>query len=96
MSSVADRLAKLSPAKRALLQRAKNIGEKEQFGSVEIEKRDRSSGRDALSFAQQRLWFLDQLEGANATYNMPIAIRLYGQLDYAALHRVFDEIIQRH
>lgn len=94
--TIADRLAKLSPAKRALLQRAKNIGEQEQFGSVEINKRDRSSGRDALSFAQQRLWFLDQLEGANATYNMPIAIRLHGQLDYQALHRVFDEIIQRH
>ena len=96
MSSIADRLAKLSPAKRALLQRAKNVGEKEQFGSVDIQKRDRSSGRDALSFAQQRLWFLDQLEGANATYNMPIAIRLLGQLDYEALQRVFDEIIQRH
>lgn len=96
MSSVADRLAKLSPAKRALLQRAKNIGEQEQFNVVEIHKRDRSGGRDALSFAQQRLWFLDQLEGANATYNMPIAIRLIGMLDCQALQRVFDEIIIRH
>lgn len=96
MSSVADRLAKLSPAKRALLQLSKSIGEQEQFGYVEINKRDRSSGRDVLSFAQQRLWFLDQLEGANATYNMPIAFRLHGQIDYKALHRVFDEIIQRH
>lgn len=96
MSSVADRLAKLSPAKRALLQRAKNIGEQEQFNVVEIHTRDRSGGRDALSFAQQRLWFLDQLEGANATYNMPIAIRLIGKLDCQALQRVFDEIIIRH
>lgn len=96
MSTVADRLAKLSPAKRALLQRAKNIGEQEQFSAVEIHQRDRSSGRDALSFAQQRLWFLDQLEGANATYNMPIAIRLVGKLDDKALQRVFDEIIIRH
>lgn len=96
MSSVADRLAKLSPAKRALLQRAKNIGDQEQFSEVEILKRDRSSGRDALSFSQQRLWFLDQLEGANATYNMPIAIRLVGKLDCEALQRVFDEIIYRH
>jgi len=96
MSSVADRLAMLSPAKRALLQRAKNIGGQEQFTEVEIHQRDRSSGRDALSFAQQRLWFLDQLEGANATYNMPIAIHLVGQLDNGALKRVFDEIIHRH
>lgn len=96
MSSVADRLAKLSPAKRALLQRAKNISEQKQFSAFDIHKRDRSSGRDALSFAQQRLWFLDQLEGANATYNMPIAIRLVGKLDYDAVQQVFDEIIVRH
>ncbi len=49
-----------------------------------------------LSFAQQRLWFLSQLEGASATYNMPIALRLQGTLNYAALEQCFAEIVARH
>ncbi|MBD2385063.1 non-ribosomal peptide synthetase [Cylindrospermum sp. FACHB-282] len=49
-----------------------------------------------LSFAQERLWFLNQLEGANATYNMPAAIRLSGQLDVKVLEQALGEIVQRH
>ncbi len=49
-----------------------------------------------LSFAQQRLWFLDQLEPGMSTYNMPAAIRLTGTLDKAALERSINEIVQRH
>ncbi|MEZ4868985.1 MAG: amino acid adenylation domain-containing protein [Caldilineaceae bacterium] len=49
-----------------------------------------------LSFAQQRLWFLDQMEGPNATYNMPAALHLRGQLDAPALERAVNEIVQRH
>jgi amino acid adenylation domain-containing protein len=49
-----------------------------------------------LSFAQQRLWFINQLEPNSATYNMPGAMRLQGQLDISALERTLQEIIRRH
>jgi amino acid adenylation domain-containing protein len=48
------------------------------------------------SFAQQRLWFLDQLQPGDHTYNLPIAVRLRGQLDVAALARSLNEVVQRH
>ena len=49
-----------------------------------------------LSSAQQRLWFLDRLEGPNAAYNMPAALRLEGTLDRDALARSLSEISRRH
>ena len=49
-----------------------------------------------LSFAQQRLWFLDHFQSAAASYNMPMALRLRGRLDAAALQRTLDTIVQRH
>ncbi len=50
----------------------------------------------ALSFAQQRLWFLNQLEPDNSSYNMPTAIRIQGKLDLEVLKKTFSEIICRH
>ena len=49
-----------------------------------------------LSFAQQRLWFLDQLDPGSATYNVPAAARLLGRLDVAALERSLNAIVARH
>ncbi|WP_444997367.1 amino acid adenylation domain-containing protein [Aliikangiella sp. IMCC44359] len=49
-----------------------------------------------LSFAQQRLWFIDQLEPGGTQYNMPMAMRLNGRLNEEALQKSFDEIIRRH
>ncbi|WP_229212481.1 condensation domain-containing protein, partial [Duganella sp. HH105] len=49
-----------------------------------------------LSFAQQRLWFLDQFEPGSAFYNIPAAVRLNGQLDATALQRALNEIVRRH
>ncbi|HEY0607972.1 MAG TPA: amino acid adenylation domain-containing protein, partial [Herpetosiphonaceae bacterium] len=49
-----------------------------------------------LSFAQQRLWFLDQLQPNSPAYNIPTAIRLIGRLDVAALKRSLDTIVERH
>ncbi|MBD1900675.1 non-ribosomal peptide synthetase [Trichocoleus sp. DQ-A3] len=50
----------------------------------------------SLSFAQQRLWFLDQLVPNNAFYNVPAAVRLVGSLNLAALEKTFNEIVRRH
>ena len=49
-----------------------------------------------LSFAQQRLWFLEQLEGNLTAYNMPFAVRLWGPLDAESLRRALETILQRH
>ena len=49
-----------------------------------------------LSFPQQRLWFIDQLEAGNIAYNLPLFTRLSGVLDIAAMERSIAEIVQRH
>ncbi|HYG63511.1 MAG TPA: amino acid adenylation domain-containing protein, partial [Thermoanaerobaculia bacterium] len=53
-------------------------------------------GDPVLSFAQQRLWFLDQLEPGTQLYNIPLVGALEGELDVAALERSFGEIVRRH
>ena len=49
-----------------------------------------------LSFAQQRLWFLDQLEGVSSTYNVPLALALDGPLNIDALQATVDTLVARH
>src|SRR5687767_11340301 len=49
-----------------------------------------------LSYAQQRLWFLDQLESQSPVFNVPSAVRLCGELNVPALARSLNEIIRRH
>ena len=88
--------SKLSPAKRALL-------EKRLRGKVEPNSRledvipRRSSSVPApLSLAQQRLWFLNQLDPDNPSYNEHGAIQLTGYLDVAAIAQSLNEIVRRH
>ena len=60
-----------------------------------MEQVDREQ-RLPLSFAQQRLWFLDQLEPGMTAYNMPLAIKLRGTLEVTALEQTLNEIVRRH
>ncbi|HEX8349346.1 MAG TPA: condensation domain-containing protein, partial [Hymenobacter sp.] len=53
-------------------------------------------GELLLSFAQARLWFLEQLEPGSGAYNIPAAVRLTGSLDVATLEQSLNEIVQRH
>jgi len=54
------------------------------------------SERTVLSFAQERLWFLDRLQGQSANYNMSVAIEITGTLNPTAFHAAFLEILNRH
>ena len=60
-----------------------------------ISRRD-NPGESPLSFAQERLWFLDQFIPHNPAYNIPIALRIEGQLNNGVLEQCLNEIVQRH
>jgi len=67
-------------------------------GEASVEAIGRA-GRDRelpLSYAQQRLWFIDQMEPGSAAYNIPCAVRLRGRLDEQALRKSLTEIVRRH
>ncbi|HVG43862.1 MAG TPA: condensation domain-containing protein, partial [Longimicrobium sp.] len=81
----------LSPAARALIQ-ARRKGRVRSFSIVPRAHRDVAP----LSFAQERLWFLDRLEPGSTAYNLPSPLRLRGTPDTRALERALGEIVRRH
>ncbi|HEX2645245.1 MAG TPA: condensation domain-containing protein, partial [Thermoanaerobaculia bacterium] len=95
MSKISQTIATLDPKKRALL--AALLKEQGVEASrVVILPAPRGAGAFPLSFAQERLWFLDRLWPGDTSYNLPAALRLSGPLDAGVLGRVFPEIARRH
>ncbi len=94
MSNFNQRIANLSPEKLALLQ--ERLIKKVDLGAKKSKIIPRQSSDPApLSFSQQRLWFLNQLE-PNIPFNISIAVRLHGNLNVEALSQTLNAIIDRH
>ena len=64
--------------------------------SQPVKRRQLDSNDVPLSFAQERLWFLEQLAPGTAAYNIPVAVRLVGKLDVAALEASLAVVVGRH
>lgn len=92
MSELADRISALSPEKRAILERRLRDGHQVAARASSIPPRDRSVPCPP-SFAQQRIWLLEQLA---PMYSIPSAVKLTGDLDVSVLRRVLNEIVARH
>jgi amino acid adenylation domain-containing protein len=83
MSDLSQRLAALSPEKRALLE-------------AQLKQRGQAYNTFPLSYVQQRLWLFDQLQPGDTSYNLVLAFRLRGALDASALERSVNTIVERH
>jgi amino acid adenylation domain-containing protein len=95
MSDSIAGIANLSPEEREfLLQRLRQ--KRKNASPTKIKPQSRDSHTFPLSFAQQRLWFLEQLEPGSPFYNQPAAVRLTGALNLAVLEQSFNEIVRRH
>ena len=93
------KLSNLSPAKReALLKKLQQKKTKKapSLRDLPIAKAERGASSYPLSYAQQRLWFMEQLNPQQATYNIAAALRLNGQLKPELLNQTFKRIIGRH
>ena len=96
MSEAVREVEKLSPQRRALFEMLLKKKRGESLSRTRIKPRASGSNSASLSFAQQRLWLIDQLEPGNAMYNSPVALRLTGCLNVTALERTLSEIVRRH
>ena len=73
-----------------------SLEEKRRLLAELLQQRPSEPKRFPLSFAQERLWFLTELDPDNPSYNVPVALRLTGDLDVAALEKSITAIVERH
>ena len=96
MQSEVNVTAKLSEARRALLQRYLRGGVARSDAKPATIPKRKESGPAPLSYSQQQMWLHSQLAGAYLIYNEPITIHRQGELNVSALERSFAEIVRRH
>lgn len=92
---VQERIAKLSPSQRALLD-AKLAGTVASPNAASKPIPRRHEGERTPSFGQERLWFVEQVEGGMPLYNVSVALRLHGHLSTRAVESAVASIIRRH
>jgi amino acid adenylation domain-containing protein len=103
MASVFDHISSTRPepplaaseAKRRLIEKYLRGGIATTEESLSVIPR-RSQTKPQLSYSQERLWFIDQLMPGSAAFNVPMAVKLPGPINVAALQRAIDEIVRRH
>jgi len=83
MNDISEQIAALSPEKRALL-------------ALKLKEKGQHFNSFPLSYAQERMWFLSQLNPNSAFYNIPAALKLSGNLDITALEQSLYHIVERH
>ncbi len=83
MTNIEKILESLTPEKRILLEK-------------KLKEEGSKYGVFPLSYAQQRLWFIENLQPGNTAYNIPSALKLTGELNFDALKKSLNKIIQRH
>src|SRR5687768_6894361 len=96
MSGSPDRLEKPSAKQRAAYELLLRRRQDEAAGRRRITPAGRESDSFPLSFAQQRLWFLSELQPESPVYHIPASVRVRGPLDAAALGRCLREVVRRH
>ena len=95
MSSLREQIANLTPEQLAQLQTRLEESASANSSGALIPRR-KGKGPCALSFAQERLWFLDQFDPGSPVYNISRALHIEGPLDSSVLQKALDGIVARH
>jgi hypothetical protein len=93
VTDVDARLAAFSPEKLALLEQKLRSTQASTRGTIQPRPRH---GLLPVSFAQQRMWFMDRLHPGSHLYNVPAMARLGGGIDVPVLERTLAEVVRRH
>src|SRR5438552_10454201 len=101
MRDLSDRITALSPEQRTLLEallkkKGINIGKLEQVQDAETIPKRRQLNYCPLSYDQERLWVIDQMDPGNPSYNIYSALRLCGPINIELMEKAINEVVRRH